>query len=57
MAMYFTFFIQVDYTSVFAFRLLLFIDNALATGMGLYGLLSLSKIFSTSELFLKMSFR
>lgn len=27
---------QVDYTAVFGFRLLVFIDNGLAAGMGLY---------------------
>lgn len=28
-------FLQVDYTAVFVFRLLMFVDNGLAAGMGL----------------------
>lgn len=31
--------VQVDYTTVFVFRLLMFVDNGLAAGMGLYVLL------------------
>jgi len=27
--------VQVDYTTVFVFRLLMFVDNGLAAGMGL----------------------
>lgn len=29
------FYVQVDYTTVFVFRLLMFVDNGLAAGMGL----------------------